>query len=345
MRVEVVRGPLPTSVVGRWLDITSANPALSSPYFRPEFTQAVASCRPDVCVASVNDGEALLPFQSRSLGFSQPAGSPLSDYHGLVSEPGSMFDLPMVLDRCELRAWSFDHVPADQTCFLPWSVGTAESPVLDLTRDMPGLSKGAVAEYGRKRRKAERELGAIEFEIDSSDPQLLDWCIEQKSLHYKANNSPDIFRWGWPKKLLKVIAGSRNGTEFAGMLSVLRMGEQVVAAHFGLRSRHVLHWWFPTYDLRFHKYSPGIHLLREVVSAAPRLGISLIDFGKGELYFKQQFSNGAVPLIEGCVARQGWISAAYQQRARLRRLAHDRIATESNTLYRTARRAYWAVRF
>ena len=31
-----------------------------------------------------------------------------------------------------------------------------------------------------------------------------------------------------------MIASSRNGSEFAGMLSVLRMGEHVVAAHFGL---------------------------------------------------------------------------------------------------------------
>jgi CelD/BcsL family acetyltransferase involved in cellulose biosynthesis len=344
MRVEVVRGPLPASLIGRWLDITNRSPWLSSPFFRPEFTQAVASARHDTCVASINDGEALYPFQPRPLGIAEPLGSPLSDYHGVIAEPGASFDLPELLQRCELRAWSFNHVPADQTCFTPWSFRTADSPILDLALDTSHLPQGNVGDLGRKRRKAERALGAIEFEMNSHDPEMLAWCIERKSEQYEKNNSPDIFTWGWPRRVLETLAGYRSEPQFSAMLSVLRMGGKVVAAHFGLRSRHVLHWWFPTYDLAYGQFSPGIHLLLEVIAAAPAHGISVIDFGRGDTRYKQDFANRSVRLLEGCVSNAAWISALYRQRARLVQLAHRRLATESNPLYRTLRRAYWTIR-
>lgn len=344
MRVEVVRGLLPAALIDRWIDITSRSPWLSSPFFRPEFARAVASARRDVCVAVINGGEALFPFQPRPLGFAQPLGSPLSDYHGVIAERGANLDLPELLRRCDLRAWSFNHVPADQESFSPWSFRTSDSPILDLALDASRLPQGTVGDLGRKRRKAERALGAIEFEMNSLDPEMLAWCIERKSEQYRKNNSPDIFAWGWPRKVLETLAGYRADPEFCAMLSVLRMGGQVVAAHFGLRSRHVLHWWFPTYDLAHGRFSPGIHLLLEVIAAAPAHGVSVIDFGRGDTRYKQEFANRSVPLLEGCVSGAGWVSALYRQRTRLVQLAHRRLATGSNPLYRTVRRAYWAIR-
>ena len=59
-----------------------------------------------------------------------------------------------------------------------------------------------------------------------------------------------------------------GGGDFQGVLSGLYIGEKLVAAHFGMRSRRVLHWWFPAYDPELGKYSPGAQLLLELSRAA-----------------------------------------------------------------------------
>ena len=62
------------------------DPALVSPYFCPEFTQAVGDVREDAFVGIVEDaGEfvGFFPFQRRALGVGKPIAGPLSDYQGL----------------------------------------------------------------------------------------------------------------------------------------------------------------------------------------------------------------------------------------------------------------------
>jgi hypothetical protein len=52
-----------------WGDVQRADPALESPYFRPEFTQAVAAVRPGVVwVGVVEDGGGFFPFERRGCG-------------------------------------------------------------------------------------------------------------------------------------------------------------------------------------------------------------------------------------------------------------------------------------
>ena len=104
---------------------------------------------------------------------------------------------------------------------------------------------------------------------------------------------------------------------FAGTCSVLRAGDEIVAVHAGMRSRSVLHWWFPTYDPRYAAYSPGILLLLRIAAAAAALGIGKIDLGKGDARYKRSLMTGAAPLREGCVELPSLAATA----RRLRRLA------------------------
>ena len=70
-----------------WCRIQSAEPALTSPYFRPEFTAAVAAVRSDVQIGILRQGADLVgffPFQRSKLQMGRPVGGPLSDYHGLI---------------------------------------------------------------------------------------------------------------------------------------------------------------------------------------------------------------------------------------------------------------------
>jgi CelD/BcsL family acetyltransferase involved in cellulose biosynthesis len=71
-----------------------------------------------------------------------------------------------------------------------------------------------------------------------------------------------------------------------GQAQVLLAGEKLVAAHFGLRSRRTLAWWFPVYESAFAAYSPGTILCLELARALGEQRLSLIDLGKGDEDYK-----------------------------------------------------------
>ena len=85
------------------------------------------------------------------------------------------------------------------------------------------------------------------------------------------------------------------------MLSALYVGDRLAAAHMGMRSASVWHYWFPAYDPELSKYSPGLILLLRMAQAAPSLGLRVIDLGKGSTLYKDRLMSGEVPLAEGRV--------------------------------------------
>ncbi len=63
MDVTVIPGrDLDAELVRAWTELQVANPDLASPYFAPEFTQAVAAVRDDVEVAVVEERGQIVAF-------------------------------------------------------------------------------------------------------------------------------------------------------------------------------------------------------------------------------------------------------------------------------------------
>lgn len=94
------------------------------------------------------------------------------------------------------------------------------------------------------------------------------------------------------------------------MLSVLYAGDRMVAAHFGMRSATVWHYWFPAYDPAYAKYSPGVILLLKMAESAPAQGLKIIDLGCGEHSYKWRLMNGFVPTAKGSVELPGVVTTA-----------------------------------
>src|SRR5581483_6030982 len=86
-----------------------------------------------------------------------------------------------------------------------------------------------------------------------------------------------------------------------GMLSALYAGPELVAAHFGLRSGPVLHWWFPVYNPDLSRLDPGWMLLRAVIEAAPELGLERLDLGRGRDEWKRRAATGEQVVGQGAV--------------------------------------------
>jgi CelD/BcsL family acetyltransferase involved in cellulose biosynthesis len=324
MKFTVVpAGWLTPEQVLTWSQLQRNDPAVDSPYFRPEFTQAVAQVRGDVEVAILEEDGATVgffPFQRGRWGLGRPVGGNMSDFQGIVARPGLLYDPIDLVRGCGLSGWDFDHLVAGQRPFVPHCYLTAESPYMDLSagyeaylaeRNRAGTD--AIRQIQRKARKVEREIGPLRFEFHTNDPQVFATLLEWKSAQYRRTRAPNIFAYGWTVKLLERIL-STSGEAFAGVLSALYIGDRLVAVHLGMRSYGVLHSWFPAYDVSLAKFSPGLLLLLEIARAGAALGIRRLDLGRGEKEYKSRLQSGAIPLVEGCVAvrpvvrllRRGW---------------------------------------
>lgn len=328
MRVVVSpASQLPDRLATRWAEIQESNPDLASPFFRPEFTQAVARVREDVFVAVIDDGDAFLPFQRSSFGLGRPVGGTMSDYHGLIAPPGYGCDIVQVLRACRLQRWIFDHVPAGQAVFGPWKTVSTSSPILDISDSTPVGSTALHSDHRRKWRRLEDSHGAIEIDLDVRDPALLETCMKWKSDQYHRSGNLDLFARPWARTLANVISDYHE-PHFAGMLSVLRAGGQPIAMHFGMRSLKFWHYWFPAYDPQFQRFSPGILLLLKMIEGAPALGLNAIDFGKGENHYKLRMFNRRIPLLEGCVTTNQPLWIVIQTQTKLKQIAKNSPASE-----------------
>jgi CelD/BcsL family acetyltransferase involved in cellulose biosynthesis len=318
---------LSTRDLDAWHELRAANPALDSPYFHPGFAAAVHASGREVQVAVGEDPRgavaALLPCHIVG-SMIRPAGWPGADFQGPILAPGTAFP-PLSLITGGCHAFAFDHLVEVCPDFDPWIESRRPSPFLDVTGGLDGYlgraSRSGKDNMGQARRrsgKAEREHGSLRFVVDSADPAMLDRLVRFKRDQYAATGAGDYFAEPDRVGLLHRLLRTRD-TSFSGLLSTVHAGPHLIAAHFGLRAGPVLHWWFPVYDPAFAQFSPGWILLRELVLAAPGLGITRIDLGRGDDEYKRRAKTGETLVAQGLVTRNSIRRAL--RRARLRAVA------------------------
>jgi CelD/BcsL family acetyltransferase involved in cellulose biosynthesis len=309
-----------------WHTLRAANPALDSPYFHPGFAAAVnASGRPvSVVVVRGVAGEisALLPGHREGRRL-RPVGWPGADFQGPVRAPNTTLS-PLDLLVEGVHGFEFDHLLAQGPAFDPWIISSQPSPYLDTTGGLDGYlgraSRTGKENMGQARRravKAERTHGAVRFAANVVDDAVLARVIELKRAQYAATGGRDFFRQPDRIDLMHGLLHTRDPA-FAGILSTLHVGDHLVAAHFGIRSDHVLHWWFPVYDPAYAQLSPGWILLRELVAATPGLGVRRIDLGRGDDEYKRRAKTGEILVSHGVVTRSSTLRM-------LRRARHSTI--------------------
>jgi CelD/BcsL family acetyltransferase involved in cellulose biosynthesis len=300
---------LTSAELDAWHSLRAANPALDSPYFHPGFAAAVhASGRPvQVVVGRDERGEvcALLAGH-RERSTLRPVGWPGADFQGPVLAPGTVFP-PRKLLTGGVRAFAFDHLLEPRPDFAPWVESSQPSPYVDVTGGLDGYlgrasrsGKDNIGQARRRTAKAERDLGAVKFEADIVDADALRRVIELKRAQYAATGARDYFADADRQDLLTRLLHTRD-TGFGGVLSTLYAGPHLLAAHFGIRSGRVLHWWFPVYDPEFSGLAPGWILLRELMAAAPALGITRLDLGRGDDEYKRRAKTGETLVSQGIV--------------------------------------------
>ncbi len=311
MRIDTLpAAQLNADLLAIWSRLQRADPMFDSPYFRPEFTQAVAAVRNDVEVAILEEGNEAIgffPFQRDKGNVGHPVGGKMSDFHGVVCRQGIHFEPWQLIKCCKLSAWRFDNLIAGQDNFRPYHWTLAGSPYMDLSQGWQGYERNRLAEHKssykritRKLRQTESEVGKVRVEIHTVDQHLFSTMIEWKRKQYQDMGVTDVLSFPWTVALLRQVL-TYNEAAFSGVFSVLYFDDILAAFLLSIKSHHVLHAWFSTYAVQFAQYSPGLIFWIELAKAVQDWGVRRIDLGKGPEEYKTHIMSGAIPVAEGSV--------------------------------------------
>jgi CelD/BcsL family acetyltransferase involved in cellulose biosynthesis len=312
-RVDVARVVRPAALsepdLHHWRGLQASHPELDRPFFAPEWFRALDDAGHDVEVAVLaTDGRerGYFPFHRRG-SVALPPGGRLCDFQGWIGPADLPLDMEATLRAIGARSWRFNHLLARQEAAARFATDRAESPLADLGDGFEAFlaahrAKGAgwVSQVPRKARKLGREVGELRFEHTTSDPAVLERLREWKRAQRERTRTVDPLDEDWAARAIERCLAT-DGPDFAGMLSALYAGDELVAAHVGLRSRGTFHIWFPAYDTAHEAYSPGLVLMYEMFRAVAEEGVRRVDFGKGPERYKSSWMTGSEPLGEGFI--------------------------------------------
>jgi CelD/BcsL family acetyltransferase involved in cellulose biosynthesis len=308
LQVHVVR-PHELSAPDRaaWAAFQRADAAFASPLLSPEFAEAVAEVRRDAAVTVLRRrGRAVgfLPHHRRPGGFARPIGAPWSDYHGLVTE-GLEVDGIEVLRQAGLSAYRFNGL-IDPCGAFPDLTGR-RTPSYFIAPEQAGeaywetLRAASPKRFKNMRRlehKLAREHGETSLVAPDRDGNAFRTLLGWKREQLRRNGMHDILGPAWTQALMAALFNRQEGP-LQGLLITLRVGDRMVAGHFGIRIGDRFHPWIAAYDPAFEAYSPGMTFLSAAIRAMPRLGLAHYDLSAGSDHYKKSFASGCVMVREG----------------------------------------------
>ena len=245
MQIDVLRPKeLPASAMAAWRAMQRAGGGWDSPFLSPCWARSVevAKAGRDVRVAMLSEAGEPRAFMTAQVGriTALAAGGAMSDYEGLIGDPGPDFDVTKLVRALGVSRYDFSHVPAEQEAFARYGRGGSVSWVIEVPagydayaerRRADGVS--ALKEIDRKRRKLEREMGDTRFTARSASKADFERLIELKRCQYRATGQTDVLAAGWTLKLLHdLFALDLPG--FGGALFTLHVGDELAAVQFHL---------------------------------------------------------------------------------------------------------------
>jgi CelD/BcsL family acetyltransferase involved in cellulose biosynthesis len=308
---------LTDELASHWCEILRKTPQLAGPFFRPEFTVAVASVRDDVEVAVLEEGGEILgcfPYQRTRWNVAQPVGGPLAGFHGVIAEP-EVYWLPgEILAACKLSAWEFNQQLAWQTPLAPYFSHRAASPVMDVSGGYELWLESRVAASAPLAQTLDwvhqlhEQSHSLEFTWHTTDAamfeQFLAWCLPANG----KTGCDNLFRQQWVVALLEMLRQA-EGPNLRGILSALRVDGRAVAIHFALQANSILHSWFAAHDPDQIAGRAGQILQLQIAQHAADHGVQRIHLGHGDRDYRQWFATDVIEVAAGCYDRRPFAAA------------------------------------
>jgi CelD/BcsL family acetyltransferase involved in cellulose biosynthesis len=301
-----------------WRTWQQQDKGLESPFLTPELhvTQLRHDSRLRVAVLrDGNDIVGFLPFTQKSKG--------IDHVRMLICPQDLQWDVQEVMSLVGASVFEFDYlVDSQYEQFQPHWFEREPAPVTDLStgwNDWIAAKQKAssqIKNFVRKQRKMGRELGDLDFELQSGSHEDLEQLIAWKSAQLVLTGRYDRFNDPAYRALFHELLD--NPTEnFSIHLSRLRAGDRVVGLHLTATTQHIASVWHTAYDPdpELAKYSCGMGLMLSHMEAASAKGITKIEYGKGEARYKEAFKDYEEYVVQGWTERP--TLRAYARRAQL----------------------------
>ena len=313
------------------------------------FTTAVSRARLYVKVGILERGGEVvgfLPFQfsnlvRRLLRSAERVGGDMSDHCGIIGVADFRLSPEQVLELTNLSAFEFQDLSGLQKRYGLEGERATQGMRLDLGAggtaywlNLKQVNRHFTAEVKRGERQLVAKFGPLQFIRDTSESDAekeLSRLIFVKGQQYMTTIRKNLFHESWRRDLLRHILRSGDD-QCAGVLSTLYAGETWVASHFGIRSNNVLHYWFPVYNVDFHRYSPGHILTKYLICSAGEWGLAHLDLG-GYGDYKRQFRPESYAMSAGMwlsSGTAGLMSHAYQSLAWWITTLHSRLMRKAH---------------
>ncbi|MGN9838812.1 GNAT family N-acetyltransferase [Nonomuraea sp. H19] len=242
------------------------------------------------------------------MGIGKPVAAGLTDAQGLVYAKDFEINPIQLIKACGLAVYEFDHLVSGQPLLNNRHERHA-SPIIDLRDGYDNYTATLREHSGKtykstlaKSRKLQRETGALRHDYATTALRPLHTLLGWKTDQYRRTGRTDRFAHQWIVELVERLLATQSES-FAGVLDMVYADDVPVAGHFGLRTRTTLVGWFPAYDTRFARYSPGLIHHLAMAERAAESGIQVIDMGRGQKEYKDKLKNGELEVAEGRVAR------------------------------------------
>lgn len=301
-----------------WREFQHVNPALASPYFTLDFALAVARSRADTAALVISRNgtpEGFLPLHLSRTGFMRPLAGPMGDHQALIAAENDLDPRP-ALDAVRINVFAFGGALACQTGFAAMADRRQTSFFVNLEAGADAYLTGRRAEQSkvmRNIRARQRKLDALGdacvFRLDDRRPEAFAAAMAMKRQQYRRTRAMDVFWSGWANRLAEALFETRADT-LSGQLSTLEIEGEIAAAHFGMRSPSVLHYWFPVYAQKHARYGPGLALFMALVEHLPTIGVTQIHLGGGDYDFKRRLANDSFEIVGGEWCRPSWTANA-----------------------------------
>jgi CelD/BcsL family acetyltransferase involved in cellulose biosynthesis len=300
-------GELSLDLMERWSRITKENALYRSPSLRPEVFQTVGrfNARVFIGLEETTDGASLFfPFE-RTTRLASFAGSvPMCDYQAFIASLGHPVIVSQLMRAWKLKTWTFEHLIAPpnlvaQTTTLVSEVShrvVLQDGFAGYLAEMAAKGKSTRKDTNTKLRLLSRDHGEVRFVPDCRDQSVLTALFDWKAQRFNGGDGLAP----WARSTVDALYATRT-SDFSGMLAALYIGDQLAAAHFGVRSDETLYYWFPAFNPEFGKYSPGWLLIVFLLRHLHVMGCDTLDFGPGGEKYKKYFANTAIPVCHGFV--------------------------------------------
>lgn len=304
-----------------WDRFRESSSCYRSPFFSRDFLLAVSRHRPNIRVGVCKrggDAVAFLPFEETGRQQAIPFASAFNDAHGVLTPPNQSIDFTTFLGKLGLRSYRFHALATGANGFESGCLGYRKSYLANLRKydhryvEYLEKTRGTIFKQRRKTKKMIRDLGPLRLEFDDRSHHSFDATIAQKRDQYQRTNIFDILSVNWAREFMRDLwqnTTPNSGTGCRGLLSCLYAGDTLVASHYGILEGDWLHYWFPTYHIRWHQYSPGTALFLEIARQSRDLGIDTIDMGYGEQPYKTKLTETISLMPYGIVTDSNWLYA------------------------------------